>query len=86
LGHEDVAEIDYCPTKCSRSYRLVILRKTILVKEGQRLLFPEIRYFFYLTNVDTMPPTEVVGDANQRCQQENLIGQLKSGMSCSSDP
>jgi hypothetical protein len=58
----------------------VILRKTILVKEGQRLLFPEIRYFFYLTNVDTMSPTEVVGDANKRCQQENLIGQLKSGM------
>jgi hypothetical protein len=27
-----------------------------------------------------MPPTEVVGEANKRCQQENLIGQLKSGM------
>jgi hypothetical protein len=43
---------------------------------------PEIRYFFYLTNVDTMLLTEVVGDANECCQQENLIGigQLQSGM------
>ncbi|MDR1491814.1 MAG: transposase [Planctomycetaceae bacterium] len=80
LDHEDVAEIDYRPTKCNRSYRLVILRKTILVKKGQKLLFPEIRYFFYLTNVRTMTLSEVVFDANKRCNQENLIGQLKSGM------
>jgi hypothetical protein len=80
LESEEVAEIDYCPVKCDRSYRLVILRKTILVMEGQKLLFPEIRYFFYLTNVRNMSASEIVFDANKRCNQENLFGQLKSGM------
>ena len=80
LEQEDVAEIDYRPSKCSRPYRVVILRKTIHVKEGQKLLFPEIRYFFYITNIRTKTLQEIVFEANQRCNQENLIGQLKSGM------
>ena len=80
LEQEEVAEIDYRPTKCKQPYRLVILRKTIHVKEGQKLLFPEVRYFFYLTNVRNMSASEVVFDANKRCNQENLFGQLKSGM------
>jgi hypothetical protein len=80
LEHEEVAEIDYRPVKCSRPYRLVMLRKTISVKEGQNLLFPKIVYFFYLTNVTNMSASEIVFDANKRCNQENLIGQLKSGV------
>ena len=80
LHHEDVAEVEYRPGKCKKAYRLVILRKTITVKKGQKLLLPEIRYFFYLTNDDVRTPEEVVFDANDRCDQENLIGVLKSGM------
>ena len=80
LHHEDVAEVEYRPVKCKRAYRLVILRKTITVKKGQKLLLPEIRYFFYLTNDGTRTAPEVVFDANDRCDQENLIGQLKSGL------
>ena len=80
LHHEDVAEVEYRPGKCKKAYRLVALRKTITVKKGQRLLLPEIRYFFYLTNDDVRTPEEVVFDANDRCDQENLIGMLKSGM------
>ncbi len=72
--------MEYRPGKCKRAYRLIILRKTITVKKGQKRLFPEIRYFFYLTNDKTRTAPEVVFDANDRCDQENLIGVLKSGM------
>lgn len=80
LHHEDVAEVAYRPVKCKKAYRPVILRKTITVKKGQELLLPETRYFFYLTNDPARSASEVVFDANDRCDQENLIGVLKSGM------
>ncbi|MBK6850024.1 MAG: transposase, partial [Proteobacteria bacterium] len=38
-----------------------------------------IRYFFYITNDPLLTPAEVVFEANQRCNQENLIEQLKNG-------
>ena len=47
---EDIAEIDYQPRKCSRPYRLIIVRKNISVQKGERALFDEIRYLFYITN------------------------------------
>jgi len=77
LEHEDIAEIKYKPTKCKKSYRLVILRKTISVKQGQEFLFPEIRYFFYITNDREQSTSGIVFESNKRCNQENLIGNLK---------
>ena len=50
LVGEDIAEIEYQPLKCSRPYRLIIVRKNISVQKGERVLFDEIRYFFYITN------------------------------------
>ena len=41
-------------------------------------LFEEYRYFFYITNDRTMTAEEVVFSANDRCDQENLIAQLKA--------
>jgi len=43
-------------------------------------LFEEYRYFFYITNDRKMTAKEVVFSANDRCEQENLIAQLKSGV------
>ena len=40
----------------------------------------DIRYFFYITNEHRHPPDEVVFEANDRCNQENLIAQLKDGV------
>jgi len=80
LDYEDVAVVNYRPTACKRDYRLVILRKTINVKEGQTLLFSDTRYFFYITNDFDSSPAEIVFESNARCNQENLIAQLKSGM------
>jgi hypothetical protein len=80
LQREDVAEFPYQPTKCKRSYRVIVLRKSISVEEGQRRLWDEVRYFFYITNIPEMSPAEVVRFCNERCNQENLIEQLKNGL------
>jgi hypothetical protein len=82
LEQEHVAEIEYRPGKCQKTYRLVILRKRIKVREGQLLLTEEIRYFFYITNIarEQMGTAAVVRENNARCHQENLIEQLKNGV------
>lgn len=79
LNSEEVVDFDYTPTKCKKSYRVVALRKNITVAKGELALFDEIRYFFYITNDRKMTAEEVVREANQRCNQENLIAQLKNG-------
>jgi hypothetical protein len=77
LLKEDVAEFAYSPVKCERTYRMVVLRKTIEVRQGQQYLFTEYDYFFYITNVKELSLQRVIETANQRCNQENLIAQLK---------
>jgi hypothetical protein len=77
---EDVVEFSYRPGKCQQDYRVVALRKNISVERGENVLFCEHRYFFYITNEATMTADEVVDQARQRCNQENLISQLKSGV------
>ena len=78
LVDEHVAEFRYSPTKCRNEYRVIALRKTIDVEQGQQVLFTEYDYFFYITNVKRMTATQVVKSANKRCDQENLIAQLKA--------
>ncbi len=80
LACEDTAEIDYQPGKCERTYRIVIVRKNLSVERGEQVLFPEIIYFFYITNDWVRPPAEIVAFANGRCDQENGIEQLKNGV------
>jgi len=77
---EDVVEFSYRPGKCKRDYRVVALRKNISVERGENVLFSEYRYFFYITNDWDMTADEVIDQARQRCNQENLISQLKSGV------
>ncbi len=80
LRSEDVAEFPYCPKKCRLAYRMVVVRKNLTVEKGEEALFDDIRYFFYVTNDWSMPAEEVVREANQRCNQENLIEQLQNGV------
>ncbi len=77
LEAEAVAEFPYQPVACAQPYRMVVVRKTISVEEGDQRLFDQIRYFFYLTNDRETPPADIVFSANDRCNQENLIDQLK---------
>ena len=77
---QDVVEFSYRPGNCKRDYRVVALRKNISVERGENVLFCEYRYFFYITNDRDMTADEVIDQARQRCNQENLISQLKSGV------
>jgi hypothetical protein len=80
LETEAVAEFAYQPTACAQPYRMVVVRKNISVEQGDQRLFDQIRYFFYLTNDHETAAADVVFLANDRCQQENLIDQLKHGV------
>jgi len=80
LEQEHVAEFSYQPSRCKGTYRVIVLRKTLSVEKGQLLLWKDIRYFFYITNIPELSPTEVVSLCNDRCNQENLIEQLKNGL------
>jgi hypothetical protein len=80
LVGEDVAEFDYQPTACRKAYRVVVVRKNLSVEKGDRVLFDDVRYFFYITNLRDLPAAEIVLLANDRCDQENLIAQLKGGV------
>jgi hypothetical protein len=79
LSSEQVAEVGYQPTKCRKIYRLVIVRKNLTVAKGEQWLFDDVRYFFYISNQNDLWPEGVVVGANGRCNQENLIEQLKNG-------
>ena len=80
LKSEEVAEFDYRPGACRRPYRVVAVRKNLSVEAGEWVLFDNVRYFFYLTNDADTPADELVYLANDRCNQENLIDQLKNGV------
>ena len=59
---------------------MVVVRKNLSVEKGEQVLFDDIRYFFYLTNDTSLSAAEVVFFANERCDQENVIEQLKNGV------
>lgn len=80
LESEEVAEFDYRPTACAKTYRMVVIRKHISKEKGEAVLWPEIRYHFYITNDRQWTPAEVVFEANDRCDQENLLAQLHGGV------
>jgi hypothetical protein len=80
LVSEDVAEFEYRPAKCRQPQRMVVVRKNLSVERGENVLFDDVRFFFYITNVRGCPAHEIVFSANERCDQENLIAQLKSGI------
>lgn len=82
LESEEVAEFAYRPAKCRQAYRMIVVCKNLAVEKGQKHLFDDYRYFFYITNDWEQPAAELVFSANDRCDQENLIAQLKGGVRC----
>ena len=80
LIEEWVGEFDYQPVKCKKTHRVVVVRKHLRTLKGQTRLFDEMEYFFYITNKRKLSAEEVVLLANDRCDQENLIEQLKNGV------
>jgi len=80
LVGEDIATFRYRPVKCRHEFRMVVIRKHIVEEQGGLLADQHDRYFFYLTNDEDGSVEEVVFQANDRCNQENLIQQLKHGV------
>ena len=80
LEKEHVAEFPYRPTLCEKTYRVVVVWKDLEITQGQRKLFDDSKCFFYITNDWEAPAEKIVFDANDRCDQENLIQQQKSGV------
>jgi hypothetical protein len=80
LVAEQVAEFNYRPGACARDYLVVVLRKRLVLEKKGVQVGEEVRYFFSLTNRWTWERAAVVYCANDRCNQENLIEQLKNGV------
>ena len=79
LQSEQVAEFSYRPGACEKLYRIVVVRKNLSIAKGEQVLFDDVKYFFYISNDWGTPTGEIVFLANDRCNQENLIEQLKNG-------
>jgi hypothetical protein len=64
-----------------KRYRLIIRRQLLEHREGQRLLFDEYRYRYIVTSLPSSVSTQDVVDLTyERCDQENVIEQLGSGL------
>ena len=77
---QEVVEFSYRPVACTKDYRVIAVRKNLSIERGENVLFDEHRYFFYITNDWTLTAEQVIAEAHQRCNQENLIGNLKHGV------
>jgi len=81
LKRESVAEFWHGPARAKNDYRMVVVRKDIEIVSGQsEFVDNKVTYLFYITNIAEMTPAEIVYQANKRCAQEKLIGELKSGV------
>ena len=80
LNCEDVASFRYSPSRAKKDHRIVVVRKNLSIERGESVLFEEIRYLFYITNDREAEASQIVYEANDRCNQEKLIGQLKGGV------
>ncbi|HWL40178.1 MAG TPA: IS1380 family transposase [Gemmatimonadaceae bacterium] len=76
---EDTAEFEHRPIRAKHSYRIVVLRKLVEEERGQLSVGTDFRYFFYVTNDRKLTQQQVIAEANDRCNQENVIEQLKNG-------
>lgn len=86
LQQEWVAEFAYRPTACTKAYRIVVVWKDLEHRKGQLKLFDTDRCFFYITNDWSCEAEDIVFEANQRCNQENVIQQDKSDVRALSAP
>lgn len=76
-----VTEIPYQPSGMDRPLRMVVRRVLVEEKNGQGALFEHYRYWVILTDLPKRhTPRQVVDLTYQRCDQENLIEQLGTGI------
>ncbi len=80
LEKQWISEINYQPARSARTYRLIVRRQRI-EESNQGELFELWRYRYVLTNLPRSESTEsVIRQTYRRCDQENVIEQLQSGV------
>lgn len=76
-----IAEVPWIPYRSGKSHRLIIRRQLIEHYKGQHFLFQEYRYRYVETNLPpSMSTREVVDQTYERCDQENIVEQMGSGL------
>ena len=81
VSHRGAAEwIDRAIALVGPHAERVVVRKNISKTRGELTLVDEIRYFFYITTRRDLSAAGVVRLANARCDQENVVAQLKNGV------
>ena len=81
LERQWVAEIPWTPPGSTKTYRMILRRQLLEQSEGQKSLFEFYRYRYVVTNLPASWSAEEVIDATyQRCDQENVIEQMGSGV------
>ena len=83
---QDVAEFDYRPARCKKTYRMVVRRVEIEESKGQKVIWEGHRYYFYLTDNRRWSPERVVRFAYKRCDIENDIEQQENGVAAMKMP
>ena len=68
------------PRPCDQDYLIVVLRKNRVSERTGQPIDEEVRYFFYSTNEWGWERADVVYFANDRCNQEKLLEQRKTGV------
>ncbi len=80
LKKQWVAEIPWMPRGATKTYRM-ILRRQLIEESDQETLFEIYRYRYVVTDLPVSWSAEEVIDATyQRCDQENVIEQMGSGV------
>ncbi len=80
LKEQWVAEVPYRPARCKSTYRLVIRRQRIEEHDRQGQLFDLFRYRFALSNLKDGTAEDILDLTYGRCDQENVLEQLKNGI------
>ena len=76
-----VAEVPYQPLDSDKTYRLIIRRQCIAHYKGSTFIRDETRYRYVVTNLPTSwSAQQVVDETYRRCDQENVIAQMGSGL------
>ena len=80
LKKQWVAEIPWTPPGATQTYRMII-RRQLIEESDQESLFEIYRYRYVVTDLPASWSAEEVIDATyQRCDQENVIEQMGSGV------
>jgi len=80
LVRQWVAEIPWTPPGSAKTYRMILRRQRIEQSE-QGTLFTFYRYRYVVTNLPaSWSASEVIDATYQRCDQENVIEQMGSGL------